>query len=514
MIAVAVVVFQCLESPAAKPSNVRNILFIAIDDLKPVLGCYGDTRVKSPNIDRLAESGTVFLNAHCQQAVCGPSRASLLTGLRPDRTKVWDLKTKIRDMNPDVVTLPQYFRSLGFTSAGTGKVFDPRSVDKKLDERSWYIPFSNPDRLPFAPEDGWPVLGAYQSAEMQALLKEAQKKSLVKYGEVKEFLLKHDAWPVTECADVSDNAYIDGAIANEGIRLMKKLKKENKPFFLAVGFKKPHLPFVAPKRYWDLYARADFKIHPYQQKSAGGPEVAYHGSGEIRAYTGLPDFDSYSDDASRHMPEAKQQELMHGYHACVSYVDALVGKLLSELKELDLDKNTVIVLWGDHGWHFGDHGLWCKHTNFEQATHSPLIFVSPDFPKAGKTQAPAEFVDLFPTLCELAGVPILGNLDGTSLVPLMENPTALVKDFAVSQWPAGDVMGYAIRDERYRYVEWLDGYRSTQPYDAARLVGRELYDYQNDPMEKVNVVDDPGYTKIAGKMSCQLHEYFNQQRGK
>ncbi|MCK4564972.1 MAG: sulfatase [Verrucomicrobia bacterium] len=511
MSALLVLVFHC---SGEEGNTARNILFIAVDDLKPVLGCYGDTLIQTPNIDRLADAGTVFLNNHCQQAVCGPSRASLMTGLRPDHTRVWDLKTRMRDMNPDTVSLPQYLRSRGFETAGTGKIYDPRCVDKQLDEPSWSIPYSKPDHLPNDPTFGKAVLGAYHGKEMRDLFEQATEKGLKKYGDVKNFLVEHDAWPVVESVDVPDGAYTDGAIATEGIRLMKELKGKGKPFFLAVGFKKPHLPFVAPSKYWNLYDRDDFKVTPFQQKSKNGVDVAYHTSGELRSYTGIPDFDSYSTDRQKHMAAEKQKELIHGYYACVSYIDAQVGRLLDELKSQGLDKNTVIVLWGDHGWHFGDHGLWCKHTNFEQATRSPLIFSSPDIPTAGETQSPTEFIDIFPTLCELTGVPIPRNLDGTSLVPLLKNPEASVKDYAVSQWPGGGRkgMGYAIRDHRYRYVAWLAGGRSTEPYDPDKVVGRELYDYQKDPMETVNVVDAHEYKSVADKMSRKLQGFFETQQ--
>ncbi len=413
-------------------------------------------------------------------------------------------------MNPDIVSLPQYLRSQGFETAGTGKIYDPRCVDKQLDEPSWSIPYSKPDRLPNDPTFGKAVLGSYQGKDVRACFEEATEKGLKKYADVKEFLLEHDCWPAVESADVPDGAYTDGAIATEGIRLMGELKDGGKPFFLAVGFKKPHLPFVAPSNYWNLYDRDDFQVAPFQQKSKNGVEVAYHASGELRTYGGIPDFDSYSADKKKHMAAAKQKELMHGYYACVSYIDAQVGRLLDELKSQGLDKNTVIVLWGDHGWHFGDHGLWCKHTNFEQATRAPLIFSAPGFPATGKTQSPTEFVDIFPTLCELSGVPIPGTLDGTSLVPLLKNPTASVKEYAVSQWPRGgkNGMGYAIRDQRYRYVEWFAGGRSTEPYDPKKVVGRELYDYQKDPMETVNVVDVPEYKPVADKMNEQLRGLF------
>jgi len=511
MLAMVFAMFQTLEL-SAETSKPRNILFIAVDDLKPILGCYGDALIKTPCIDRLAEAGTVFLNNHCQQAVCGPSRASLMTGLRPDHTQVRDLKTRMRDMNPQVVSLPQYLRSQGYETAGTGKIYDPRCVGKELDEPSWSIPYTKPHQLPYDPAFGKPVLGSYQGKAIRKVCDKAEKKGLKKYAAVKKFLVAHDAWPAVESADVPDGAYTDGAIAADGIQLMKKLKKGGKPFFLAVGFKKPHLPFVAPSKYWNLYKRDDFKVASFQQKTSNPVEPAYHNSSELRTYGGIPNFDSYSKNPARRMPAEKQKELIHGYYACTSYIDTLVGQLLDELKALGLDKDTVIVLWGDHGWHLGDHGLWCKHTNFEQATRSPLIIADPALPGAKKTVSPSEFVDLFPTLCELAGVPVPGNLDGTSLVPVLKDPKATVKEYAVSQWPRGKTMGYAIRDGRYRYVEWFTRLNSTQPYDSDKIEGRELYDYEKDPLETRNLVGDPEYKAVAAKMNRRMRNFFKAQK--
>lgn len=494
--------------------QVRNILFIGVDDLKPTMGCYGDAMAKSPRMDRLAEQGTVFLNAHCQQAVCGPSRASLMTGLRPDHGRVWDLKTKIRTAKPDVVTLPQYLRSVGFETAGVGKIFDPRSVDKQLDALSWSIPYSDPNKLDYPVAPGKPVLGAYHSSKARALYDEALAKGVTSYKEQKKLLVANDCWQAVEGEDVPDDAYTDGRIAAEGIRLLEQLKETGKPFFLAVGFKKPHLPFVAPKKYWDLYEREAFELHPFQQKSTNGVDMAYHGSPELVSYGGVQKFDSFSADAADHMPADKQRELMHGYYACVSYIDAQVGRLMDALEENGLSENTAIVLWGDHGFHLGDHGLWCKHSNFEQATRSPLLVITPWIKGGKKSMAPVEFVDLFPTVCELGAVPAAEGLDGTSLVSLLRNPQERVKEVAVSQWhtkPKGG-MGYALRDERYRYVEWIKSGRSTDVYDPELVIGRELYDYENDPRETINVADHPEYREVAALMNQRMREFFESQQ--
>lgn len=489
----------------------KNVLFIAVDDLKPILGCYGDPLIKTPNIDKLARSGTVFLNNQCQQAVCGPTRASLMTGLRPDKTQVWDLKTQMRDRNPDILTLPQYLRTKGYTTAGVGKIFDPRCVDKKLDEPSWSIPFIQSPKVVATASYMPPALGSYQSPRAHELLKEVVKNGIKNYSEQRSYFFEHGGWPAVESADVPDEAYTDGAIAGQGIRYLNELKRAGQPFFLAVGFAKPHLPFVAPKKYWDLYQRDDFKIHPFQKKSANFVEIGYHKSSELRSYSGIPDFDSFSDDPSEFMPEAQQKELIHGYHACVSYLDSQIGRVLDELDRLGLSESTAIVLWGDHGWHLGDHGLWCKHSNFEQATRAPLIFSAPGMKGGQKAGAPVEFLDIFPTLCDLTGVAIPSGLDGVSLVPLMKNPKGSVKEVAISQWPVGKTMGYALRDERYRYIEWITQGDSTKAYDPAMVIGRELYDYQKDSMETVNAVNLPESREVVELMNRRLRDYFTQK---
>lgn len=465
-------------STVSKP----NILFIAIDDLKPLLGCYGVEYVKTPNIDRIAESGMAFLNNHCQFAVCGPTRASLMTGLRPDSTRVWDLHTPMRNENPDILTLPQYFKQNGYETVAVGKIYDPRCVDKKYDPSSWSIPFI---------KDKDPAVMGYLNPETTKIItkrkNEAMAKGIKSHKKLQEYI---NLKPSVESMDVSDFDYLDGVFAERGLELMEQLSTSKKPFFLAVGFKKPHLPFVAPKKYWDLYDRTKIKIHPYQKPSKNGPPIHYHKFSELRSYTDIPNQGNLT-------PE-KQKELVHGYYACVSYVDNLVGLLIDRLKALKLEKNTIIVLWGDHGWHLGDHNLWCKHTNFEQATRSPLIFSSSTMKEKGKTTStPTEFVDIFPTLCELSGLKIPSHLQGLSLVPILNDSSKTVKKAAVSQFHRGDkIMGYAYRTDRYRYIEWLEQeFRKTSK--KGRIFARELYDYEKDPMETVNQIDNPEYSAIV-----------------
>jgi len=482
-----------------------NILFIAVDDLKPMLGCFGDANVLSPNIDKLAEGGMVFLNNSCQQSVCGPSRASLMTGCYPDTTKIYDLKTRMRDMNPEILTIPQYFRQQGYETTGTGKIYDPRCVDNQFDKPSWSQPHRQyPPDVFFA--EGYAIKGHYHNPEILAenkAFKAYLKKHGIKKSDKKAYaeafakfpLLK----PITECMDLPDDAYKDGAVANSAIEQMERLAKGDKPFFLAVGFSKPHLPFVAPRKYWDLYDRSKIKLAPFQKMPAGAPEYAFQDLWELRS--------GYSQIAPGPMPKKQQLEMIHGYRACVSYTDAQIGRVLARLKELGLDKNTIVVLWGDHGWHLGDHGMFCKHTNYEQAVRAPLIFAAPGLKAKGeKTLAPTEFVDIFPTLCDLAGLPIPGSVEGKSLVPILGNPEAKVREAALEQFPRGnDKMGYTLRDKRYRYVKWvkMDYYGGER---TGPTVATELYDYEKDPLETVNLANNPEYKKVVEKFERLFKE--------
>lgn len=507
-----------------------NILFIAIDDLKPLLGCYGNTIVKTPNIDRLAKRGTVFLQNYCQQAVCGPTRASLMTGMRPDYTKVWDLKTRMRDVNPDIISLPQYFKSQGYSTQGIGKVYDPRCVDSEIDKPSWSVPYYKTNKKYYPKELGEPALTRYQNPATKQLAaqyaREAAAKGL-KGSEANDYVTTK-VRPTTESEDVPDHAYNDGANTLQAKDILIQLSKQSGPFFLAVGLAKPHLPFVAPKKYWDLYQRDQLPVAEFQNKPADAVNIAFHNAGEIRAYTDIPAVLSTANDKGFGitLPADKQKELIHGYYASISYTDANVGILLNTLDSLGITDNTIIVLWGDHGWHLGDHNLWCKHSNFEQATRAPLIIAAPGLAKK-PTKSPSEFVDIFPTLCDLSGIPVPAHLQGKSLVPLMKNPDASVKTFSVSQYPrsgqtaenerlgyAGtNVMGYSIRTDRYRYTIWMkNGYRSTDPFSAALLVGSELYDYEKDPLEKVNFTGSTSYKKIKATLHQQMISFLASQK--
>ncbi len=482
---------------SAKPNNV---LFIAVDDLKPILNCYGSMEAITPNIDKLAAVGTVFLNAHCQQALCGPSRVSLLTGYYPDTIGIYGMQSKLREMYPDMLTIPQHFKNNGYNTIGTGKIYDPRNVEDDWngpqDEIAWTTFFG---KNPFNEKTGATIVGGhYHNPVLKGLADKLTTKGRAKGLKGKElsfYLRDHGGGPAVECYDVPDDAYKDGGIANCGIEQLEMQRYSDQPFFLALGFLKPHLPFVAPKKYWDLYDRDKLELAPFQHYPEGAPNCAKSDYVEARTYSGVP-----VDGA---ISEATQRELLHGYLACVSYVDAQVGKVLEALVETGQAKDTVVVLWGDHGFHLGDKQLWGKHTTYEQSTRSPLIIANAGTP-AGQSVSPVNFIDIFPTLCELTGLDTPEGLDGKSLVPILKDPNVSVQNYAASIYPHNGYWGIAIRTERYRYVTWYK-VKKVKAWQGPRFADEpsfaELYDYQTDPEERKNLSGHPEYKDVVEKLA-------------
>ena len=512
------VVLSCQNTFAQIVEELKkpNVLFIIVDDLKPILGCYGDPFVKTPNIDRFAKEGVVFTNTYCQQAVCGPSRASFLTGMRPDYTGVWDLETEMRNINPEILSMPQFFKQNGYITAGIGKVFDSRSVDENIDKPSWSIPFYKKSN-DYYPKEMGKAKGRYRGVKVLEEIEIYEKIGGAKGLTGKELsnFIKINAKPSVESLDIPDNAYIDGATVLHSKDILKVLKENAKPFFFAVGITKPHLPFAVPKKYWDLYNRDEIQLAEFRENANNSPLVAYHGAGELYKYTDIPPIASFSDvKGGMELPFDKQKELIHGYYASVSYADALIGKLISTLESLDLKDNTIVTIIGDHGWHLGDHNLWCKHSNFEQATRIPMIFKIPGI-KASKTSALAEAVDIFPTLCDATGIKIPEKLQGASLMPILMETKSKVKDYAVSQYRRGKNMrtfGYSIRTERYRLTLWMkDFYRLYKPFDEGYIVSGELYDYENDPLETENYYNNKEYVSVKKELVDYFTEYAKQQ---
>ena len=451
--------------PQTPIAGRANILFIVVDDLRNELGCYGDSVVITPNIDRLASNGIVFNNAYCQQSVCGPSRASLLTGRRPDVTKVWDLKTHFRQALPNVVTLPQYFKENGYQSWCVGKIYhDPAAAQ---DHISWSAP------------------------EILAVTGAAGHKYVLE----KNIKVKGKAAAV-ECVDAPDSAYVDGMVCNAAIKTLRKIK--DKPFFLAVGFRRPHLPFTAPKKYWDYYDRDKIPMPEHADSPQNAPEIALHHSTELRGYNDVPDEGPIPPDQIR--------ALRHGYYASITYTDAQIGKLLDELKKQGLIDNTIIVLLSDHGYHLGELDLWCKSTNFESDTRIPLIISAPNIKNKGvHTDGIVESVDLYPTLANLAGLPIPNELDGLSMVPLMKAPERPWKKAAFSQFPRPwmyknqpEVMGYSVRTKDFRYTEWRN-------FQNGQVQSTELYHYPKGyRLEVKNLAGSASYRDIQSELKQLL----------
>jgi arylsulfatase A-like enzyme len=453
-----------LTLPLRAQSKRPNVLFFAVDDLRPELGCYGVAGIKSPSIDRIARQGMVFERAYCQQAVCSPSRTSVMTGARPDSTKVWDLVTHFRDAMPNVVTLAQHFKQNGYFVQGMGKIFHPGYDDKP----SWSVPWQTPNAPVYANNTSLP--------------------------EKDEDKPKQKDGPAFEAGDVADNFYKDGKVAELAAAALRTLKTKGEPFFLAVGFAKPHLPFVSPKKYWDLYdpARIPLAANPYHPEDA--PAYALTNSGELRNYRGMP--------VDGPVPEKLARKLKHGYYAAVSYTDAQIGKILNELDRQGLRQNTIIVLWGDHGWKLGEHGEWCKHSNVENDTNAPLLLSAPGMKGAGKhSRALVEFVDIYPTLADLAGLSLPEHLEGTSFKPLLDDPNRPWKRAAFSQYPRGQkVMGYSMRTDRYRFTVWVDR------KNHSKVEATELYDHQNDPQENSNIAGRAVHAKLVEELMAQWRE--------
>lgn len=384
------------QAPASEKGEVPtppNILFLVVDDLKPNIGPYGDPIARTPAFDRIAASGVTFMNNYCQFPLSGPTRASVLTGLRPDHTGVWTLDGIFRRNNPEIVSLPQLFAAHGYETVGIGKVYHPLSDETyNNDPVSWTKPYIKPQAPVYMLPEGKPV---------------------------------------TECVDVPDNAYFDGRVADEAVAWIDSLSRSDKPFFLAVGFIRPHLPFVAPEKYWDLYDRDKMPLAEFQSMSSDPVPCAYHNSNEVKAYTDVPSFHSYMP--GQELDAEIQRRLVHGYYACTSYTDAQIGRVLDALRKVGLDDNTIVVVWGDHGYHLGDHGLWSKLTNFEAPTRTLMMMSVPGMTRGQQCRTMTEFVDIYPTVCELAGIEPPSWIDGTSLVPVLKNPRKRIKRYAFMQ---------------------------------------------------------------------------------
>ncbi|MCO8124003.1 sulfatase [Stieleria sp. TO1_6] len=442
-----------------------NVLFIAADDLRCDLGCYGHPVVKTPHLDRLAARGTQFNRAYCAQALCNPSRSSLLTGRRPDTLQQYDLAKHFRDQIPDVVTLPQHFKRHGYFTQSIGKIFHNWQTKIQGDPDSWSVPavmHFNSHRRDVAEVDG----------ELPPNLVTTLR---------------------CECRDVPDNAYFDGRITELAMQAIQERAKSKTPFFLAVGFWKPHLPFNAPKKYWDLYDRDQITGPVCPEWPEDTPRIAWHNSQEL-----------LGKSKPVTLTPSDQQQLRHGYLAAISYMDAQVGRLLEELDRQNLTDSTLVVFWSDHGFQLGDHTLWCKTSNFELDARVPLIIAPPQGSQVHRTDAIVELLDLYPTVTDLCGLPAAVGPEGVSLRRLIDGSQDAVKAAALTQHPrpayygnAMKAMGHSIRTPRFRYTQWLSS-------EDDSLIGAELYDHDIDPAESVNRVDHPEYASELAKLKQTL----------
>ncbi|MCA9176755.1 MAG: sulfatase, partial [Planctomycetales bacterium] len=466
-----------LWSTAAEAEQRPNILFIAVDDLRPSLGCYGDELAISPHIDSLANRGTRFDRAYCQVAVCNPSRASLMTGQRPDDLGVWTLPIHFREARPLAVTLPQWLRRFGYTAVSHGKIYHNPTPDPQ----SWSEPIRPLPQLPDAYPDG--TRGRIRAAQLELPRNDWRKNNL--------------RGPGTGISQLDEQQLVDGARTEMAIEDLKRLGKSGQPFFLAMGYIRPHLPWIAPEKFWKLHDPA--KLKPIQNAfvTPNTPEYALSNNYELRHYVDLMDIPTPHE--SREVSEQQARHLLHAYYACVTYVDSLIGQLLKALDDEGLRDNTIVVLWSDHGWKLGEHRGWGKMSNYEIDTRVPLIIAAPGH-EPGVVNQPVELLDLFPTLCELAGVERPDFAAGSSLAGLLANPNSAESRVAYSQYyrRLGDdeeYMGYAMRTPTHRFVEWRE-------FATGKPTTLELYDHREEHAETRNIVHD---------VPSQLVEQLQQQ---
>jgi len=447
-------------SLAGGANSKPNVLFIAVDDLRPTLGCFGYEGIKSPAIDSFAARGTLFKRAYCQVPTCGASRASLMTSLRSTSERFRSYDCLAETDAPGAVTLPEEFKKKGYHCISNGKVFH-HSEDTAA--RSW-------SEKPWRPSVGG-----------SSMLDPASEK----------MISKRKRGPVFESPDVPDNAYPDGKIADKTIEDLKRMKEQGKPFFLACGFVKPHLPFYAPKKYWDLYdpEKIELADNPYKPENA---PKSLRSSGEIR---------TYHNRGIEYNSEEWHRSLRHGYYACVSYVDAQIARVLQTLDELGLRENTIVILWGDHGWHLGEHTFWGKHTLMTLSLNTPLIIAGPGVGEGQQTDRLVELVDIYPTLCELAGAPTANEgIEGTSFTPLLTHPTMPWEKESFSRFRNGE----GVITERYNYVEYAMEGKTEGEY--------MLFDLKNDPGENINIAGNPENKGIIEKLSKRLEEINAENR--
>jgi iduronate 2-sulfatase len=485
-----------------RATSPPNILFVIVDDLRPELGCYGNEEIKTPGFDAFSDQAVTFKRAYCQAAVCAPSRASVMTGLRPDTNHVWDLRGKFRINMPDVVTIPQHFKKHGYHTVSMGKIFHNHMPDLvSFDEPDLKpVEYMTPDMIDRDAES------FYYDDNLNRELAEVRERRLAKNPNAYA-----NGWAYgrsTENSDAPDNAFYDGAQTELAIETLKRLKEREEPFFLALGYYRPHLPFVAPTKYWDLYDRDKLSMADNPFLPHDSPVMAMNSAYELK---GCYDLEDTPHPSLGQLDEDTARRLKHGYYASVSYVDACFEKLMNGLDELGFGDDTIVVVWGDHGWKLGEHGSWCKQTNYDIDVRVPLLIRAPGMSAAGTScDRLVELVDLYPTLCDLAGITIPNEMEGTSLKPLLSDPAMNWKPAAFSQFHRNPrvspdekrYMGYSMVTERYHYVEWR--YWDDVAGISGDLAAIELYDQEMDPDENVNIANNAQHRNLIGSLARQL----------
>ncbi len=450
---------------AAQP----NILMIVVDDLRPELKCYGAEKVHTPHLDRLASRSLLFTRAYCMVPTCGASRASLMTSIRPAADRFLTHLASAEKEAPGITTLNTQLKQHGYTTLSNGKVFH----HPEDNAAGWSEPAWRPgDKAPTAPPAAQRKKGGAKAKSKTASVpKEDMAKSRGRaYG----------------ISDLTDDEHSDGQVALKTIADLRRMKERGQPFFIAAGFFKPHLPFICPKKYWDLYPPGTFTLPSNYHPPKDAPEVSIHNSGELRSYAGIPKTGPLPDDVAL--------EMIRGYHACVSFTDAQIGRVLEELDRLELTQNTIVILWGDHGWNLAEHTLWCKHSCYETSMRVPLMLSVPGHKGGTQTAALTELIDVYPTLCELADVPIPSHVQGRSLVPLLNDPTQPWKTQAIGRFTSGDT----IRTDTHRFTEYSS--RNEGPF------ARMLYDHRTDPDENINISEQVGQSSIVEELTTRLRE--------
>tara|TARA_R110000850_G_scaffold164847_5_gene289851 strand:+ start:203 stop:1624 length:1422 start_codon:yes stop_codon:yes gene_type:complete len=451
----------------------KNVLFIVADDLNCALAPYGDSIAITPNLDRLAKRGLTFNRAYCQQAVCNPSRSSFLTGKYPDATGVDDLRKSFRTALPDVVTLPQAFLHSGYFTQCIGKIF--HNMGETKDRQSWSV-------------DEYLFEGTHAADTVFAQTPQGPNPPPYKA-------------PVMEAHDVPDTVYRDGRISEHAAYSISRMQEKGKPFFLAVGFWRPHLPFVAPRKYWDLYDPENISEPSPSSPPSNVPDIALHPNKEVHGYGRVPDGP---------IDAALTRKLRHGYYASISFLDAQIGKLLDALDHSGLADETIIVFTSDHGFHIGEHQLWAKTTNFELDARVPLIIADPSRPDSHRssTDSLAELVDLIPTLTELAGIPTPDRQDGDSLAPLLDSVDQEINQYAFTQHQhpfygshKATHWGYSVRTPDWRYTEWHN-------IETGEIDQSELYDHMNDSEESANVISE--HPDVVAELSPVIAQQFRK----